>query len=239
MQDIDLCDFSNVVMFTGAGISAESGIPTYRNDSGLWEKFDPMECACQQAFDKDPKKVWAFHNYCREFVTDCEPNLGHKIIAATEKYKPNTVVITQNVDGLHQRAGSQNVYELHGSLWKVRCDSCGWRGEDNSSVVEDLECPECGAPKRPDLVWFGDMLNMNLLNQVEEVLSQCDLLVSIGTSALVYPAAQLPLMAKTNKALLVEVNPEDTELSEHFDVKMRMKGSEALALLGRNVHIKE
>ena len=235
MQDLDLCDFTNIVFFTGAGISAESGIPTYRGPGGIWKSYDYENCASQEAFDSNPEYVWEFHNYRRKLVSACKPNVGHQIIAATEQQISNTSVVTQNIDGLHQKAGSQTVHELHGSLWKIRCDSCGYKEEDLSAQIDNLHCPQCNAYKRPDIVWFGDMLKQDVIQNVHKCLQKCNLLISIGTSAVVYPAAQLPIVAKTNGAILVEINPEPTPLSEIYDINLRMTASEALQLLGRNL----
>src|SRR5262245_5945137 len=126
---IRLRDFEAIVFFTGAGMSAESGVPTYRRKGGIWKEYDYQQYACQPAFDRDPQAVWEFHNYRRELVSKCAPNRGHEIIAKLEAELPHVSVVTQNIDGLHQRAGSQGVVELHGSLWRVRCDICGTRLE--------------------------------------------------------------------------------------------------------------
>jgi NAD-dependent deacetylase len=221
-------DFSRIVFFTGAGMSAESGVPTYRGKGGIWKEYDYDNCACQRAFDRDPDYVWEFHNYRRGIVGSCAPNDGHRWIARCEQLLPSVTVVTQNIDGLHQRAGSQRVLELHGSLWKLRCDACGWREEDHSAPVQDLCCPVCQAYKRPDIVWFGDNLSSRVLGLVRDALVACDLLVSIGTSAVVYPAADMPLIAKRAGARLVEINPEDTPMSAIYEVCMRTTATEAL-----------
>ncbi|MCA9707662.1 MAG: NAD-dependent deacylase [Myxococcales bacterium] len=225
-------DFERVVFFTGAGMSAQSGVPTYRGKGGIWKEYDYESCACQRAFDRDPEYVWEFHNYRRTLVSQCEPNEGHRLVARCEQLRPGVTVVTQNIDGLHQAAGSQRVLELHGSLWKLRCDACGWRDEDHAAPVRDLRCPECGdAYKRPAIVWFGDTLDPAVLGQVADALRACDLLVSIGTSAVVYPAADMPLVAKRAGATLVEINPEDTPLSGAYDVHLRTTATEGLAQL--------
>jgi NAD-dependent deacetylase len=224
-------DFSRIVFFTGAGMSAESGVPTYRGKGGIWKEYDYEDSACQRAFDRDPEHVWEFHNYRRDLVGKCAPNDGHRAIARCEQVLPSVTVVTQNIDGLHQAAGSQRVLELHGSLWKLRCDACGWRGEDRSAPLQDLRCPVCQAYKRPDIVWFGDNLSSSVLGLVRDALLACDLLVSIGTSAVVYPAADMPLIAKRAGARLVEINPEDTPMSAIYEVCMRTTATEALATL--------
>lgn len=229
-------DFQHVVFFTGAGMSAESGVPTYRGKGGIWKDYDYENCACQTAFDRDPEHVWEFHNYRRELVSKCEPNDGHRLIARCEQVRSNVTVVTQNIDGLHQTAGSQTVLELHGSLWKVRCDACDWSELDRSAPVEDLRCPACAkAYKRPHIVWFGDSLFPAVLEKVAEALRTCDLLISIGTSAVVYPAADMPLIAKQAGATLVEVNPEETPLSHAYDHHMRTSATAALAELAEGL----
>lgn len=224
-------DFSRIVFFTGAGMSAESGVPTYRGKGGIWKEYDYENCAAQRAFERDPEYVWEFHNYRRGIVSKCAPNEGHRWIARCEQVLPSVTVVTQNIDGLHQAAGCQRVLELHGSLWKLRCDACGWREEDRSAQVSNLHCPACKAYKRPDIVWFGDSLSPTVLGDVREALAACDLLVSIGTSAVVYPAADMPLIAMRAGARLVEINPEDTPMSAIYEVCMRTTATEALTTL--------
>ncbi|MFW5739822.1 MAG: SIR2 family NAD-dependent protein deacylase [Myxococcota bacterium] len=228
IEDVLVKDFERVVFFTGAGMSAESGVPTYRGKGGIWKQYDYSSYACQDAFDADPDKVWEFHNYRRGLVGACAPNEGHRRIAQMEQARPATTVVTQNIDGLHQLAGSQRVVELHGSLWRVRCDRCGQRGTGRDAPLSQLQC-SCGAWWRPDIVWFGDALVSEVIEAAVEAISQCDLLVSIGTSAVVYPAAQLPLLARKGGAKLVEVNPEATPMSDVYDVCVRASASEALA----------
>jgi NAD-dependent deacetylase len=233
-------DFSRIVFFTGAGMSAESGVPTYRGKGGIWNEYDYEDSACQRAFDRDPEHVWEFHDYRRTLVSKCAPNAGHHLVARCEALLPSVTVVTQNIDGLHQAAGSQRVLELHGSLWKLRCDRCGWRDEDHSAPLEDHLCPVCKATaapgtrpayKRPDIVWFGDNLRTDVITLVREALVACDLLVSIGTSAVVYPAADMPLIAMRAGARLVEINPEDTPISSIYETCLRTTASEGLAQL--------
>lgn len=220
-------DFARVVFFTGAGMSAESGVPTYRGKGGIWKEYDWESYACQEAFDAEPQRVWDFHNYRRGIVGKCAPNKGHELIAAAEKKLPHVVVVTQNIDGLHQLAGTKTVHELHGNLWKLRCSRCGARKMDRSAPLADVKC-SCGEWWRPDIVWFGDALFPSVIDAVAEAMDDCDLLVSIGTSAVVYPAAQMPLIAKRAGATLVEINPEDTPMSEVFDVRLRGTATEML-----------
>lgn len=229
-----ISDFTDVVFFTGAGMSAESGVPTYRGKGGIWKQYDYEACACQAAFERDPEHVWEFHNYRRALVAVCDPNPGHRLVALAEAKLPRVTVVTQNIDGLHQRAGSQRVLELHGSLWETRCDSCGARHERVEGPLSDVRCG-CGQYRRPNIVWFGDMLFADVVASAVATIRQTTLLVAIGTSAAVYPAAELPVLAKRNGARLVEINPEETPMSRHYDVHMRMTASEALAELCRGL----
>ena len=221
---------AKVVFFTGAGISVESGVPTYRGKGGVWKEYDWESCACQEAFVRDPEHVWDFHNYRRELVAKCEPNQGHQLIAQAEQSGQDVTVVTQNIDGLHQRSGSHRVLELHGSLWRTRCDTCGAKESSDAAPLKSIRC-ECGAYKRPDIVWFGDSLFPEVVQSVTDALSCCDLLVSVGTSAVVYPAAEMPMIAKRAGAVLLEINPEDTPLSRAYDYCLRGTASEMLKTL--------
>jgi len=223
---IRLRDFRRVVFFTGAGLSAESGIPTYRGKGGFWEQYDYEEYACQEAFEKDPEKVWDFHDARRKLIGACEPNEAHRIIAAV----PGATVVTQNIDGLHQRAGSSGVLELHGSLWRVRCDRCRTVAENRDVPIGSRRCG-CGASLRPDIVWFGDMLDMGTVRAAGDAIARCDLLVSVGTSGVVFPAAELPRLALSRGATTVEINPEETPLSALYTHCLRGRASEMLARL--------
>jgi NAD-dependent deacetylase len=230
MGSIKLNKFKSVVFFSGAGMSVESGVPTYRGRGGIWHKYNYEEYACQAAFDLDPLKVWEFHDQRRARVAKCEPNSGHKLIAELENSHPDITVVTQNIDGLHQRAGSRKVLELHGSLWQLRCDHCG-------VIVDNFDLPlgeyrhECGNYWRPNIVWFGDMLFPQVVRSATDAISHCDLLVSIGTSGVVYPAAEFPILAKQNGATLVEINPEETPLSPIFDLHLRGPATKMLPQL--------
>ena len=228
-MDVNTADFDRIVFFTGAGMSAESGVPTYRGAGGIWKEYDYLSYACQDAFDRDPGAVWDFHNYRRKLVSECEPNRGHCAIAACEKKCPSVTVVTQNIDGLHQLAGSKSVIELHGSLWRVRDDRTG-RSKMTRDTPFDAKQSD-GSFWRPDIVWFGDMLNETTITSAVTAISDCDLFVSIGTSAVVYPAAQLPLLAKDAGALCIEINPEVTPLSALYDLTLRTTASIALEQL--------
>lgn len=227
---IRLRDFQRIVFFTGAGMSAESGIPTYRGSGGIWKEYDYQEYACQSAFDRNPEKVWDFHDKRRAAVAKCEPNAGHRIVTKVQEEKPATVIVTQNIDGMHQRAGAKDVVELHGSLWRVRCDRENVVRADDSVPMSPRQC-SCGAYWRPDIVWFEDQLDHRVVRRAREALEECDLLVSIGTSAVVYPAAELPRIAMQRGAVTVEINLEDTPVSPLYRHRLRGKASEILAEL--------
>ena len=223
-------DFEQVVFFTGAGLSAESGIPTYRGHGGIWKEYNYEDYACQRAFDRDPDKVWDFHDKRRAAVAACEPNAGHRMISEVQRTQPATAIITQNIDGLHARAGGRDVIELHGSLWRVRCDREGIVRDDTSVPMQPRRCT-CGAYLRPDIVWFEDHLDHRVLSRAEQALKRADLIVSIGTSGVVYPAADLPRIAVAAGAVSVEINLEDTPVSGLYQHRLRGKASEMLAAM--------
>jgi NAD-dependent deacetylase len=225
-------DFERIVFFTGAGMSAESGVPTYRGQGGIWREYNYKDYACQRAFDRDPDKVWDFHDKRRAKVSACAPNRGHLIVAQVQKDKPATAVITQNIDGLHQRAGSTAVVELHGSLWRVRCDREGTVRPDFALPLVPRTCA-CGAYLRPDIVWFEDALSPAVLARARAALSGCQLLVSIGTSGVVYPAGALPTIAMEAGAVSVEINLEDTAVSDLYQHRLRGPASELLAQMAQ------
>lgn len=249
MTDLRFRDFRRILFFTGAGLSAESGIPTYRGRGGIWHEYDYEDYACQRAFDRDPEKVWDFHDKRRAAVAVCEPNQGHRIIADLQRQTPEVtpegaadvtpnvapkvmkvMIVTQNIDGLHQRAGASDVVELHGSLWRVRCDAERIVRPDMSVPMASRRCT-CGAYLRPDIVWFEDSLDPRVLRRARELLEGCDLLVSVGTSGVVYPAADLPRIAVEHGAVSVEINLEDTPVSHLYQHRLRGRASDVLALL--------
>lgn len=207
-----------VVVLTGAGTSAESGVPTFREaQTGLWARYDPAELATPQAFQRNPRLVWEWYTWRRELVAQAKPNLAHFALAEMQARVPELILITQNVDGLHQLAGSQQVIELHGNIMRTKCFENEHLVATWSPTAEvPPHCPECGALLRPDVVWFGENLPLSAYQHALAATRQCDLLFSIGTSSLVYPAATLPLEAC--HATLVEINPNPTPLtpSVHF-----------------------
>jgi len=222
---IDLNHYNKIVFFTGAGMSAESGVPTYRGSGGIWHKYNWKEYACQVAFDKDPQQVLDFHELRRKSVLECETHKGHHFITELQKIYNDVTIVTQNIDGMHQRAGTKNVIELHGSLWRLRCDDCGFAIDDIGESFTKKKC-DCGKYLRPDIIWFEDMLNTKVIQQASERIQECDLFISIGTSGVVWPAAGFPQEAKSNGAYCIEMNTESTELSYLFDEVIICRASE-------------
>ena len=220
-------DFRKIVFVTGAGISQESGIPTFRGNEGLWRNYDPMKLATIDAFYDDPKLVWEWYNDRRKNILNAQPNEGHKAIAELEKYA-EVVVLTQNIDGLHQRGGSTKVLELHGSIIKIKCTVCDYNEEMKLEISTVPPMCKCGNILRPDVVWFGEGLPQDVWQEAIIHASQCDLMIIAGTSLVVSPANTLPLYAKQNNAFLLEINPENTEMSS--EMNMEIRNSSAIAL---------
>jgi len=212
-----------VAALTGAGVSAESGVATFRDaQTGVWARFDPRELATPSAFANNPQRVWDWYAWRRECVAAVEPNAGHCALVELERRVPEFLLITQNVDGLHQRAGTQNLVELHGNIARVKCSREGTIVEKWSA--EEGEIPRCtsrGAFLRPDVVWFEEMLPERALVAAEAAARRCELLLVIGTSAEVYPAAGLPMLAQEHGALVIEINPGETPLSSRADYVLR------------------
>ena len=223
----------HVAVLTGAGISAESGVPTFREaQTGLWAKYDPQELATPEAFQRNPKLVWEWYAWRRELVNKAAPNAGHQALVALAELVPQFTLITQNVDGLHQRAGSQNVICLHGNIMETKCFALGHPISDWPESDElPPRCPECGSLLRPNVVWFGENLPADALETAVHAARSCDVFLSIGTSALVHPAASLPLLAVENSAFLIEINPQPTPLSRWADVTLSGAAGEVLPLL--------
>lgn len=202
-------------VLTGAGISAESGVSTFREaQTGLWERYRPEELATPAAFRRDPRLVWEWYAWRREITTHAKPNPGHLALVEMERRIPQFTIITQNVDGLHRRAGSHNVLELHGNIQRIKCNDEGCTVErwEDTGHTPPL-CPNCGGQLRPDVVWFGESLPLEELQTAWDAAETAELFFSIGTSTLVEPAASLPFVAHQHGAVIVEVNPHDTPLT--------------------------
>ena len=225
-----LKEAKKIVFVTGAGISQESGIPTFRGKDGLWRKYDPMKLATIEAFYEDPKLVWEWYEERRHNILAANPNPGHAAIAELEKYK-QVYVLTQNIDGLHQRAGSTQVYELHGSIITIKCTVCNFKDKIVSSFSQLPPLCKCGNMLRPDVVWFGESLPQDVWNSAMEQASSCDVMVVVGTSLAVSPANLLPVYAKQNGATMIEVNIEQTPMSSSMDISLRSTAASALPVL--------
>ncbi|GBD09186.1 NAD-dependent protein deacylase Sir2 [Candidatus Thermoflexus japonica] len=219
-----------VVALTGAGISAESGVPTFRGPGGLWGRYRPEELATPEAFTRDPTRVWEWYAWRRERIARAEPNPAHRTLAEMEAALPGFRLITQNVDGLHQRAGSRRVIELHGNIWRVRCVREGRTWEDDRVPLPEIppRCPACGAWLRPDVVWFGEPLPPAAWRQALEAAQQAEIFLVIGTSGMVEPAASLPRLARAHGAWIIEFNLEETPLTPLADEVWRGPVGETL-----------
>lgn len=207
-----------VAAVTGAGISAASGIPTFRGKEGLWRKYKPEELANFAAFQKNPQLVWEWYAWRRKIVQKAQPNLGHYALVDMERLFPEFILITQNVDNLHQRAGSKHIIELHGNITRSKCSRCGKPYQPEVNPEQGIPaCPECGGLIRPDVVWFGETLPEAAISRAQEAAMQSEVFFSIGTSAVVEPAASLPYIARGNGAYVVEINPDKTPLTDVAD----------------------
>jgi len=216
-----------IVFVTGAGISQESGIPTFRGKDGLWRKYDPMKLATIDAFYEDPKLVWEWYEERRSNILNAKPNPGHVTIAELEKHR-EVSVLTQNIDGLHQRAGSKNVYELHGSIITIKCTICDFKDKITSAFSTLPPMCKCGNMLRPDVVWFGEALPQDTWESAIEEASTCDTMIIVGTSLAVSPANLLPVYAKQNGATMIEVNIEKTQMSSQMDLSLQEPAAKAL-----------
>ena len=220
---------ASVAALTGAGISAESGLPTFRGPGGLWRQRRPEELARRDAFAKDPKLIWEWYNWRRSVIAGAQPNAAHYALASLEQRPGPFTLITQNVDGLHDRAGSRAPLKVHGDIWTVRCCSCGRERRELRSSIDELppRC-ECGGIERPGVVWFGESLPQDIWRSAEIAARSAEIFLVIGTSAVVYPAAGLVTMAKASGARVVEINIEETPISSSVDASLRGSASEIL-----------
>ena len=223
---------NRIVVLTGAGISAESGVPTFRGEGGLWRRYRAIDLATPEAFSRNPHLVWEFYNYRRELLAPLKPNTAHTALAELESHKQQFTLLTQNIDGLHQAAGSRNVVELHGNIWRVRCTRCGIRKENRQIPLPDPPCCEsCGAILRPDVIWFGESLDPDILQISFEILDNCDLMLVIGTSGIVQPAASMGVYAKKKGAFVAEINLEPTPSSHIFHISLQGRAGDLVPQL--------
>jgi NAD-dependent deacetylase len=222
-----------VTVLTGAGVSAASGVPTFRGADGLWSNFRVEDLATPEAFARNPRLVWEWYELRRRLVAACRPNRAHEVLAAWSRRYPRFALITQNVDGLHERAGTHNVVRFHGSLWELtcweRCDGSPerWRDETVPFPALPPRCPYCGGLARPGVVWFGEPIDPSVMAQAIDALD-CDVCLVVGTSAVVYPAAGLADEAHNRGAFTIEINPEPTEATPRFDLALQGLGEEFL-----------
>lgn len=223
----------HIAVLTGAGVSAESGVPTFRDaQTGLWSQFNPEELATRRAFERNPKLVWEWYAFRREWVARANPNAGHYALAKLEKRFPQFTLITQNIDSLHERAGSKNILELHGNIFRTKCFREDTR-VSNWLATDEIppRCPRCGSYIRPDVVWFGEALPRRALDESFRAAETCDVFFSIGTSGVVEPAASLPFVALQNGATVIEINPDETPLSDSATFVLRAASGVALPLM--------
>jgi NAD-dependent deacetylase len=220
---------ARIAILTGAGISAESGIPTFRGAGGLWRNFRAEDLATPQAFARDPKLVWEWYNWRRGLIAAAEPNAGHRALVDLENRAADFTLVTQNVDGLHDRAGSRRVLNVHGDIWDVRCVDCGESRRDFRAALPELppRCV-CGGLERPGVVWFGEALPQRVWIEAERAVRAAEVVLVIGTSAVVYPAAGLVETAKSSGARVIEVNIAETPASEVVDIALRGSAAEIL-----------
>jgi NAD-dependent deacetylase len=205
----------SMCVLTGAGVSAESGVPTFRGPGGLWKNRDPMSLATPEAFAEDPRTVWEWYEWRRGLIRACAPNPGHEAIAAIEREKEDFLLVTQNVDGLHRLAGSRKMVEFHGNIWIVRCTGCGREEEVRSAFpVLPPRCGSCGALLRPGVVWFGEQIPAAALSASLSMLERCDLLLVAGTSSVVQPSASFAFVVAGRGGTVIEVNLEETPISQ-------------------------
>jgi NAD-dependent deacetylase len=227
-----------VTTLTGAGVSAASGVPTFRGQGGLWRQFRPEDLATAEAFRSGPTLVWEWYDWRRQLIARCAPNRTHEVLAGWSRTRPGWTVVTQNVDGLHQRVGQSPLVCLHGSIWDLKCwDGCRganepWRDESVPMTPLPPRCPHCGGLARPGVVWFGEALDPRDMDAAEQATA-CDVFISAGTSALVYPAAHYLHEAAARGAFTVEINPESTPASEVVNLRIEAPAEEAFDQLDR------
>ncbi len=219
----------NIAVLTRAGVSAESGVPTFRGKDGLWKDKEVEKLATLEALENDPKLFWEFYSWRRQLLKEIKPNFAHFSMVDIENYFEDFTLITQNVDNLHTVAGNSNVLELHGNITRNRCLRCDHVAPMEQSAGQEIPyCDKCGNIMKPDVILFGEALNEKILRKAQTASAECEVFFSIGTSSVVEPAASLPYIAKGNGAYLVEINTEETPLSENADEVIRMSASKAL-----------
>lgn len=224
---------SRITVLTGAGISAESGVPIFRGKEGLWNNYRPEELATPKAFFDNPATVWEWYDWRRSLMKKAEPNHGHFALSELERQKEKFTLITQNVDGLHQLAGSENIIELHGNLWEIRCIKCNNTERNYLVPMPQLppKCSRCSEIMRPNIVWFGEIIPMQKIDRCILAIEDSDLFIIIGTSGLVEPAASFGFIAKENNKTVIEINLDTTPGTGLYDLSLKAKSGELLPLL--------
>ena len=224
---------SCITVLTGAGISAESGVPVFRGKEGLWNNYRPEELATPRAFFENPETVWQWYDWRRSLMKKAEPNHGHFALSELERHKDKFTLITQNVDGLHQLAGSENIIELHGNLWEIRCTKCNNLERNYLVPMPQLppKCSNCSEIMRPNIVWFGEIIPMGKIDRCILAIEESDLFLIVGTSGLVEPAASLGFIAKENNKTVIEINLDTTPGTGLYDLSLKAKSGELLPLL--------
>jgi NAD-dependent deacetylase len=227
-----LAEATNVAVLTGAGISAESGVPTFRGSDGLWREYKPEDLATPEAFARDPKLVWEWYDWRRRIIAKAVPNAAHKALVQLEVRKPGFTLITQNVDGLHDMAGSSKILKLHGDIWRMRCTECGANFPNRRVPLPKIppHCA-CGGMARPGVVWFGEPLPEGMMKEAEHAVASAQVFLVIGTSAVVYPAAGMIPYAKRSGARVIEINTEPTAATPIVDSALEGPASEILPTL--------
>jgi len=221
-----------ITVLTGAGISAESGVPTFRGSGGIWRNYQVTDVATPQAFARDPELVWEFYNWRRDLISKVTFNLGHEALVKLEKHVNDFTLITQNVDGLHREAGSRRLLEIHGNLWEVKCTQCDLVTMDRSQNMGTLpKCSKCGGLLRPHVVWFGESLDPDIIRKAIEASQNCECMLIVGTSGVVQPAASLAYQAKAEGAVVAEINIEQTPQSGHMDFVLTGPAGKILPML--------
>jgi NAD-dependent deacetylase len=228
-----LREAQSVCVLTGAGVSAESGIPTFRGEGGLWRRFRAEDLATPEAFATDPKVSWEWYDWRRQVIAKAQPNPGHLALVELENRVPTFTLVTQNVDGLHHRAGSRNIISVHGDIWNVRCLECAYSEKDERAPLPEIppRCPRCGGLLRPGVVWFGESLPVEPWRAAEAAASKCDVLLVAGTSAVVMPVGGLVGKARQAGARVIEINADQTRISNTVDLSIRGPFGEILPQL--------
>ncbi len=226
-------DSDGITVLTGAGMSAESGIPIFRGNDGTWNDVNPMDVATSKAFRNDPGSVWKWYDGRREIIDKAEPNQGHFALAKIERHKEKFTLITQNIDGLHRVAGSQNVIEIHGNIWETRCEKCRITSRNYEVPLPEIppKCEKCAGILRPNIVWFGENIPVQTIDSALLSIEESELMLIIGTSGIVEPAASMGLLAKQSDKKVIEINLDETPNSRIYDVSIQAKSGEILPLL--------